>query len=458
MTRVALAVLALLVAACAPYARKPDLPALTEPSLPDVPAAWQVAQANVGDVEIGWIAKLDDPVLVELVREALKNNRDLQAAFEAVEQSRAIARQARASLFPALNYSGSAAEGGRVADSSTDSYSTGLSLSWELDIWGRVRAARNAADYGAASAEADYVFTQYSLAASVAQTYFLVIESALQEDVARKSLNAFAETERIVRAQRELGAADAYDESLARSNLATARATLAETAGAKRLARRALEVLVGRYPADAFANRVDLPTVPPVPAAGVPSALLERRPDLIAAELSVASAFSNVGATKATRLPTFSLSGNLDIAAPDIGDALDPDNGTWSLATALLGPLFDAGLRRAQIDQASSEQRQAIASYAQTALNAFQEVENSLDQNTVVAVRVAALKDAADAQNRAFELAQLRYQEGETDLLDVLLVQSNTLTADSAFVTARREQLDEWINLNLALGGSWDTP
>ena len=442
---------------CAPYAKRPDLPALTRPSVPELPAAWRAAQESVGDVEVGWIEVLDDPVLTELVREGQKNNRDLRAALAALEQSRALARQARAALFPALNYSASATESGRVADSSSDSYVAGLSLGWELDVWGRVRASRNAAAYSAASAEADYVFSQYSLAAAIAQSYFLVIESGLQEGVAQKSLDALSETARIVRAQRELGAADAYDESLAQSNLASARATLAQAGGARRLARRALEVLVGRYPSDALASRPDLPVVPPRPGAGVPSALLERRPDIIAAEMSVASAFSSLNATRATRLPSFNLTGSLDVGAFDIEDVLDLDNGTWSLATTLLGPLFDAGLRRAQIDEATATQRQAIANYARTALNAFQEVENSLDQNVVVALRVTALRDAADAQNRAFDLARLRYEEGETDLLDVLVVQSNTLSADSALVSVRREQLDEWINLNLALGGSWET-
>ena len=184
--------------------------------------------------------------------------------------------------------------------------------------------------------------------------------------------------------------------------------------------------------------------------------------------MSVASAFSTVGATKATRLPQFSLSGSLSGGGTAFGipggtvdsfsDAVDPDNSIWSLAVNLLGPLFDAGLRRAQIDEASEAQRQAIASYAQTALVAFQEVENSIDQNAIIAERAAALAEAAAAQNRALELAQLRYQEGETNLLDVLQVQANTLSADSALVTVRREQLDEWISLNLALGGSWETP
>ncbi|MEM9171493.1 MAG: efflux transporter outer membrane subunit [Pseudomonadota bacterium] len=446
---------ALGISGCAHYARSPDLPALTEPALPNIPMAWEVAQARIGEVEVGWIDRLADPVLSELVREGLTHNRNLQAALAAVEQSRALARQARAPLLPAINYSLAGSEAGPIRGSATDSYSSGVSLSWELDVWGRVRAARNATAYSLASAEADYVASQYSLAASIATTYFLVIESVLQQDVARKSLDALANTHRIVRAQREIGLADAYDESLSNANLASAEATLAQAAGALRQAQRALEVLLGRYPASAIATRIDLPTVPATPTAGLPSELLARRPDIVAAEMSVAAAFSNVGAVKATRLPTLSLNGSLDVSVGRIGDVLDIDNGIWSLASSLLGPLFDAGLRKAQVEEATASQRQAIAVFAQTALNAFQEVENSIDQNRVLAERVTALTQAASAQNRAFSLAQLRYREGETDLLDVLTVQTNTLNADSALVSVRRAQLDEWISLNLALGGGW---
>lgn len=445
------------LAGCAPFARTPDTGALVAPSLGDVPTAWQLAQARVGDVDVGWAERLGDPALVALIREAQVNNRDLKTALAGLEQARALVRQARAPLMPAINYSTAASEGGPVDGRSSDAYSAGLTLGLELDVWGRVRATRDSVSYAAAAVEADYVFAQYSLAAGVAQTYFQLIESSLQEEVARKSLDALAATERIVSAQRELGAADGYDEALAVANVATARATLAQAAGGKRLARRALEVLVGRYPANALEVRADLPAVPAIPAAGLPSALLERRPDLVAAEYDVASAFSSVGAVRATRLPTFNLSGSLETQALSLGDALDPGNGLWSLATSLLGPLFDAGLRRAQIDEATAAQRQAINAYAQAALTAFQDVENSLDQNRVVAERVDALARAAEAQNRAFDLAKVRYEAGETPLLDVFVVQANTLTADSALVTARREQLDEWVTLSLALGGDWST-
>ncbi|MEO1574641.1 MAG: TolC family protein, partial [Pseudomonadota bacterium] len=185
--------LAAALAGCTPFARTPDTAALVAPSVGEVPTAWQFAQARVGDVEIGWAQQLGDPVLIELITEAQANNRDLQTALAGLEQARALVRQARAPLLPAINYSTAASEGGPVDGRSADAYSAGVTLGLELDVWGRVRATRDSVSYAAAAVEADYVFAQYSLAAAVAQTYFQLIESSLQEEVARKSLDALGQ-------------------------------------------------------------------------------------------------------------------------------------------------------------------------------------------------------------------------------------------------------------------------
>ena len=318
-----------------------------------------------------------------------------------------------------------------------------------------MRTSRRAAAFSAYSAEADFVFSQYALAAAVAQTYFLVIEAGLQKEVSQKSFAALQETNRIVSAQYELGAGSALDLALSRADLAGARASVAEAEGAERNAIRALEVLLGRYPAAELEGRVSLPEAPPPPPAGLPSALLERRPDIIAAELTVASAFNNVQSARAARLPAISLTSSINGSSTELADIVDPENVVWQVAGNLLGPLFDGGLRKARVDEANAGQKLAIAAYGQTALSAFQEVESSLDQNIVLRERALALREAAEQANRAFEIAQLRYQEGETDLLDVLTIQSNSFAADSALVSVERAQLDEWINLNLALGGGW---
>lgn len=447
-----------LLAACTPFAEKQSARDVGATALPDVAEVWQMAGAATGDVRFDWIARLEDPVLGALVEDAQENNRDLRQAAARVAQFRARVRQSRSGLWPALNYSGSVGEAGPLEGSGSRSYDAGVQLNWELDLWGRLRANRWSAYLTAEAAAADYRFSQYALAASVAQGYFLLIEAGLQEEVAKKSLAVLAETSRIVSAQRELGAVSSLDVALARRDLANAEASLANAEVNRRQALRALEVLLGRYPASALAARVELPAVPAPPPPGLPAGLLVRRPDIIASELSLAASFKNLEAARASRLPTLSLTGALSGASSELSEVLDSDNAGWQLATSLLGPLFDAGLRRSQIEEGAAARSEALEAYVQTVLTAFQEVENGLDQIAILERRERALRDAAEAANRALSLARLRYREGETDLLDVLTIQSTTFTADSALVTVQRERLDQWVNLNLALGGSWTAP
>lgn len=426
-------------------------------SLPDSPNAWVSSQGGEGKIAIGWIEKLSDPVLADLVAEAIANNRDLRAAAGSVQAARNIARQAGAALVPAVDVTATAARAGIVDIPSADSYSAGLQLAWEVDVWGRVRATRNSAALRAYSAEADFLFAQYSIAAAVAQTYFLTIESGLQLEVARKSFDALIQTDRIVRAQRDIGVASGLDVALSRRDLANARDSVLAAEAAQRLAIRALEVLLGRYPSSALVPAASLPATPAPPPPDAPSSLLNRRPDIIAAELAVAAADNNVESTQAARLPTISLTSTIGGSSAELSDVLNPENVAWQFASNLVGPLFDGGLRRARVSEARGSREQALGTYAQTVLDAFQEVESSLDQNVVLREREVALAEAAVEANRAFSLARIRYEEGETDLLDVLTIQSTAFAADSALVSVRRALLDEWITLNLALGGDWQS-
>lgn len=456
MIRMATAVcFSVLLGACASITSPDDAGSVARKSGPDAPDTWESTTETIGDVEVGWIDALGDPVLVALVDEAQANNRNLQAAAANVERSWALAGQAGAGLSPAVSLSSGAERGGSVEGRSADSYSLGLQASWELDVWRRIGAGEQAAVLSAQSAEADYIYGQYSLAAAIARAYILAIEADQQVEVARKTLDALTETDRIVGVQNEFGLATSQDVALSRSDLARTRASLTAAEGAQRNALRALEVLLGRYPAADLDVRTTLPDVPPQPPAGIPSALLERRPDIVAAERSVAAAFNSLDQAKAARMPSISLTGSAGGASPDLADVLNPTNIAWQAATSLVAPLIDGGLREAQVEQASAEQRQAIAAYGQAALDAFQEVESSLDQNVVLRERAAALREAAAEANRALRIVRLRYDEGETDLLDVLTIQQRVFTADADLVSIERARLDEWIGLNLALGGDW---
>ncbi len=425
-------------------------------AVPDAPTSWAMAQGRVGDVEVGWIASFEDPVLIALVNEAQANNRNLQAAAANVDRSRALAQQAGAALTPNVSLAAGSNEIGNIeGGGSRSEYSAGLQVSWELDLWGRIRSGKQAAVASAEAAEADYLFTQYSVAAGVARAYFVAIEAGLQEQVAQDTVNALTETARIVNVQYENGLASSQDLALTRSDLATAQDTLTATAGAKRDAVRALEVLLGRYPGAELKLRTSLPTPPAAPPAGVPSEVLERRPDLIAAERNVAAAFNSLNSAKAARLPAVSLTSTLGGASSSLSDLLDPTNVAWTAASNLVAPLIDGGARQAQVDVSTADQKAAVAAYAQAALSAFSEVETNLDQGTVLDARLKSLTEAASEANEAYRIATLRYNEGETDLIDVLTIQQRVFSTQSNLTSVQRSLLQQRVDLNLALGGDW---
>lgn len=425
-------------------------------AMPQGTDAWAMAQERVGDVQVGWIAAFKDATLTNLVQEAQANNRDLQAAAANVDRSRAIARQAGAALSPQVNLVAGGSETGNVdSGNSVNNYNAGLQVAWEADLWGRLRSGRDAATASAEAAEADYRFTQYSVAAGVARAYFITIEAGLQEKIATDTVAALEETVRIVNVQYENGLASSQDLALVRSDLAAAEDVKTSSSGALRDATRALEVLLGRYPGADLALRSSLPEVPPAPAAGVPSEVLERRPDLIAAERNVAAAFNNQNAAKAARLPSLSLTSTLGGASNSLSDVLDPANVAWTAAGNLLAPLIDGGLRQSQVDVANAEQTAAIAAYAQAALNAFSDVETSLDQGQVLKARLVSLTEAADEAAEAYRIALIRYKEGETSLIDTLSIQQRLFSAQSNLTTVQRLMLDQRVDLNLALGGDW---
>ena len=202
--------------------------------------------------------------------------------------------------------------------------------------------------------------------------------------------------------------------------------------------------------------RATLPDAPPPPPAGVPSEILERRPDLVAAERNVAAAFNSLQSAKAARLPAISLTSEIGGTSDSLTNLLDPANVAWTVAGNLVAPLFDGGQRQSQVDISTAEQKQAVAAYGQAALDAFGEVESNLDQGVVLVDRLSSLSEAAAEANEAYRIARLRYDEGETDLIDVLNIQQRVFSAESNLAAVQRLLLDQRVNLNLALGGSWE--
>ena len=315
------------------------------------PAAWQAEIEERGATPIGWLDAFDDPALAGLIAEAQEGNHDLRAAAAGVEQAWALARKAGAALAPGLSAVAGAARAGGPERPEATTFDIALQARWEVDLWGRIRTGRSAADASAQATEADYRHARKSLAAAVARAYFLGIEARLQRAAAEDIVAALTRTADIVAAQHEVGVAADQDLALIRSDVAAARERLAAAEGGGRDAIRALELLVGRYPAGALEVRDSLPAVPPPPPVGLPAELLERRPDLVAAERRVAAAMHSLGGARAARLPSISLTASGGGASNDLVDILNPANVAWQAASSLLVPLLDGGAGEAEVDR-----------------------------------------------------------------------------------------------------------
>ncbi len=425
-------------------------------ALPQIPSAWNSDPSQQRPIKAGWVKALNDPILTNLVKEAQKANPDLRALQATVAQSRALVRQSRSQLYPFLGLEAGASTSGIVdGGPSSEEFSLGVAASWEADIWGRIEANVTQAQAGLAATEADYQFSKLTLAAAVAQAYFAIIEAREQEQIASDLVAVLKEVDRIANVRLKEGYATARDSALTLTDLENAREQSILTSQSKRDAMRALEVLLGRYPSADLKISISFPELPASPPAGLPSQLLERRPDIVAAERRIAASIAGVNQKKAAQLPQFTLSSSLGGASDELDNVLDPANVIWTLATNLLTPLFDAGRLNAEVDEAKAVQDQVIANYAATALNAFKEVETALDRNLSERQRARALSGASAASQRALHIARLRYREGEEDLLDVLTIQQSAFQARSALVSIERIKLENYVQLSLALGGHW---
>lgn len=415
---------------------------------------WQMP-FDPSQVEVDWLASFNDSTLLALVEEAQSNNKDLQATAANVQRARALAIQAGAALSPNVGLSTGGGGSGDFDGNSSGDLSVGLQISWELDVWGRLAAGERAVTENFKATQADYIYSQHSIAANTAKAYFAAIEVNRQAEVIQDTLDALGETSRIVNVKFQNGIGSSQDVALSKSDLASARDQKIELEGSQRDASRSLELLLGRYPGAELEVKSSLPKPPKIPPVGLPSELLERRPDLIAAERRVASAFNAQAQAKAAKLPSIGLSSTIGGSSDSLSDLLSPQNLLWNAGANLLAPIADGGKRDADIEIATAEQEQALALYGSAALTAFGEVERGLDQGVLLSRREAQLQTALDEATQAFRIAQLLYKEGETELLDVLTIQKRVFSTESILVSVQRMRLEQNVNLNLALGGGW---
>ena len=426
------------------------------PGTTTVPLEWTATTGVSGAVNADWLGTFQDPQLDSLVDEALQHNLDLVAAAARVDGSAALATAARALLYPQLWANGLAGYVRR--DETRERSGLVLGVSWELDLWGRVRAAGASADAMREATAADALAARQSLAALVATLWYQSIATDRLRATAITAASVYEELLRLVRTRQDVGQVGGQDVALATADLERARERDRAFAAALQQLIRSLEVLLGRYPAAEVKVAPSLPSVPaPIPD-GLPSELLERRPDLVAAERRVASAFHAVQSAKAARLPRFALTFEGGRSSSELIRLIGAGAGFLSAGLEMLAPIFLGGALQAQVRLATADQEAALALFGQSALRAFSEVESTLGSEPLLADQERHLENVLAQDSEALRLGRLRYEGGATDLLHVLEMQERVLDSQFALVAIRNDRLANRIALHLALGGGFPAP
>ena len=449
----------------------PTHPEVVEQALPEtpIPQDWKADQSrNVpgavnpvdeDSVKVAddWLKSFNDPALDAIVAEAIAHNPNLQIAASNVAIAEQAVIIAGARLLPQVGAQlGAQTINDAGSGSNFNSNAAYAGVAWELDVWGRLRAKRAAAEAGFEATALDYAWARQSLAATVAKAWTLTTETRQLVALSEQSVTVYQDLLNLVSARRSAGKDSDLDLVFSQANLETAQSALESARQAYGEARRALEVLLGRYPAAEIETATGFLSLPPSTGVGLPASLLERRPDIIAAERAVLAAFRQQEAAQLALLPDLSISllgGRLDDGITSLL-GLNP----W-LVSAGIGmsiPIYQGGALRANIKIATAQQAQATAQYGAVALNAFREVENALANDEILLKRLPFEQRAVADRTRAVEIATLQYKAGRQDLLWVANLQSEQLAAQAMLVKLNAQQRINRIQLHLALGGSFD--
>ena len=454
-SQAAVLVIAVMPAACI-LRNPPDAAAIKAESMTHVavPAQWTAAGAGAGEVADNWLVEFHDDQLTAAVIEAIAHNANLQIGAARVEVAQRHAKLAGAKLYPSVDLL--AKGGGDLGGDSSGIQGAILTMNWELDLWGRVRYGRAAAAADALSVQADFEFARQSIAAQVAKAWFLAIEAGLQAEVARRAITDSESLVNLAAVRVKVGAGNEEDVYVARASVGTYRDALRDIELAREQALRSLELLIGRYPSGTAAVSPGLPGQPDAVPGGLPSALLERRPDVIAAERRVAAAFNRRHEARAARLPALSLSAGISSITSDLFVLEDRENPSWSYGASLVAPIFRGGALKTQVEIRTAEQKQAVAAYADVGLRAFGEVESALAAEIAARDREKILAETLSDHQRALQVVQTQFKVGSTDLRFVTQRQLSLNATQSALVRVQTDQRVQRVNLHLALGGSFE--
>ena len=437
----------MLAGACVPSLRPAPPAASVAP-----PLSWRDAPVGVGEIDPQWWRSFGDPTLNVLVERALARNTDVLTAIAVVDQARATTRLARSALLPSLDADGSATRS-RQAGPAATTLTGALDASWEVDLFGRLRALDRAARRSYVASQADRDATALSVASQTAQQYITLLSLDTQLQVTRQTLVSRGETLRLTQNQRDAGYVSDFELTQAQSEYESIAQQIPQLVQSIRAQENGLAILTGDLPAviprGATLRALLLPSVP----ATMPSALLRRRPDVAAAEFRLAAADATMASRRAEFLPQISLSGSYGAVATNLAN-YNPVT-VWSLGGSLLAPLFHGGALRANLDIATALRDQAAFAYRGVVLSAFGDVETSLSATANLAAQDQRVLARLAILRRSLTLASERYTEGYSSFLDQLDAQRNLYASELNAITTREAQLSNAVTLAAALGGGW---
>lgn len=430
----------------------------------DLPGEFAAAsQPGEPQIAADWWKLYGDPQLEGLVAATLAGNADLRLAAARVEEAEAALREAGAAFYPEVGGGYSYARN-RVSTRTTPPGAVPLtrsqsqllaSTSFEIDFWGRLARLNEAARAGLLGSRHARDVVALTLASAAAQNYFVLRSLDAQIGVLARTIRARSDSLDLARARLQSGLASALDVHQAQGALSDALVQSRDTERQRALVERLLAQLAGRPALRVEAGDLFKLPVPPVPPSGLPSALLDRRPDIRNAEQNLVAANAQIGVAKAALFPSISLTGALGAQSAAFSNLLSGGAGIWSLGYALSLPIFDAGRREARVEQAEARQQQALAGYQSAVETAFREVSEALINAEQTGATETDLAARLQAARNALELSSLRYESGYSPFLEVLDAQRTANEAELAFVRNRQARLSFSVDLFKSLGGGW---
>jgi NodT family efflux transporter outer membrane factor (OMF) lipoprotein len=426
-----------------------------------------------------WWTLFGDPVLDGLEARVKVSNQNIAAAEAAYRQARALVSEQRAALFPTVSLTGGATRSGNGGGGGTtvvnpdgtttttggsggarSTYRASLGATWEPDVWGRIRRTVEGAQANAQASEADLANATLSAQGELAVNYFGLRQADAGIALDRATVDGYRRTTQITQNRYNAGTIAHSDLLQAQTQLKNAEADLASSQQQRAVYEHAIAVLVGEAPGNfslpAAAWTTTAPAIPP----GVPSILLQRRPDIAAAERRMAAANAQIGVARAAYFPDLTLTGSYGFAASGLGGLFGASNSLWSYGLAAAETLFDAGARKARTKQAQAAYDQAVAQYRQTVLTALQDVEDQLIATRVLDAQYALRRDASAAADAAETMVENRYQAGLVSYVEVFTAQTSAYAARRTLVQAQAQRQTTAVALIQALGGGWrsETP